>query len=252
MIDYFAYYLNFRHHHWNIWSILFCTCLLAACAQEQYYMECRDTDDVTPVDTSGLVQFDSLANDAQTLFQLCGEDGPRFDNRFSPYKGGDLSSDVVVEHWAMLKCPHCAHFTEYVNELLRTRPEVKNRVRFYFHHYTWNDYVAYHQAAFAVSQQGMDKFWRFHDILFANTSVLLDYLALRDIAMYDVDVDIAQYDLLTSSATAEGQKALAWLEYEKNVAQANCVFATPTVYVCGRKIDDWPNLGETLSDYLKP
>ena len=215
-------------------------------------MKCLDTEDVMSVDTSGLVQFDSLANDAQSHFQLCGDDGPRFDNRFSPYKGGEVSPDVVVEHWAMLKCPHCAHFAEYVDELLTTRPEIKNRVRFYFHHYMWNDYMAYHQAAFAVSQQGMEKFWWFHDILFANTSVTLDYLALRDIAIYDIEVDITQYDLLTSLTTAEGQKALDWLEYEKSIAQANCVSATPTVYVCGRKIDDWRDLGEKLSDYLKP
>ncbi|MBN2715539.1 MAG: thioredoxin domain-containing protein [Deltaproteobacteria bacterium] len=233
-------------------AILLPLATLSACTSTMLDEEaCENVPQVDMVDTQGLIQFDAQLNGDLNSFTLCGDDGPLFDNRFSPYKGGALSPDLVVEYWTALQCPHCAHFEAYVDELLREQPRINNRVRFYFHHYAWNDYVHYHQAAFAISQQGMDRFWQFHDILQANTNRYYDYLDLHDIAQFNIQADMSQYDLLTSSANAEGAKVLNYLEYEKKVARAHCVTATPTVFLCGKRISDWRELNKHISAYFQ-
>jgi hypothetical protein len=230
----------------------------AGCAEERFVCNqspCNSEVEIPTLNTTGLIQFETPPSATPADFGLCGNGGPLFDNRFSPYRGGSQSVDLVVEHYSALHCPHCAHFAVYVDELLKSRPEIDARVRFYFHHYPFNDYWHYHMAAFAISQQSMEKFWQFHDILYRYTGVYFDYLALRDLAMYQLDVDMTAYDAATSTASSDanapGNRARAFLEWEKSNARAHCVTCTPAVYLCGHLVDDWQDLENRILKYLR-
>lgn len=232
------------------WAAIFCLfspLLICACQPPK---ECDTTYEPSNIDTASLLRFDTDVDSFDNVNALCYPNDTRFDNRFSPYKGGSVSVDLIVEHFSFFGCPHCADFAKYVDRML-SNPQIENRVRFYFHHYMFTRYEMIHLGAFAASQQGMDKFWQMHDRLFATVNVEYTYQSLRDYAMFQLQLEMPLYDNLMSPATDLGSTAIAYLNEEKKIANANCIHSTPSVYICGELVHDWRDSEDIILKYLK-
>lgn len=239
------------HPFYQILSLTACCFIALSFSGCETENQCEESSMPTTIQTASLVHFDTDMDAATNGYALCGNRQPRFDNRFSPYKGGSVSVDVVVEHYSFLGCPHCARFAAYVEDLLSRYPDMEQHVRFYFHHYTFTGYEHYHAAAFAASQESMELFWQFHDILLSTTGVEYSFQQLRDVAMYDLSLDMTAYDAAVNNITADGARTYAFLEEEKKIAKANCVYGTPSVYICGEFIEDWRNSEDVILQYLQ-
>ncbi|MBN2530075.1 MAG: thioredoxin domain-containing protein [Deltaproteobacteria bacterium] len=246
------------HHFFNVRKynafVMICTWMAAF-----HFAGCTDASDetctadvaITPIETSAYVQFDPFLQSSNAVFKDCGNRQPRLDNRFSPFKGGGEAPSLVVEHYSALDCPHCASFAAYVDSMLATQSKINARVRFYFHHYTFSRALDTHMAAFAVSQQSMEKFWQFHDIIYSNIYIHRDYQNLRDIAQHDLQLDMSLYDAATSLQNESGMRNAGFLQHEKDIANANCIPGTPTVYICGEPVSDWRKLEGIILSYLR-
>ena len=132
-----------------------------------------------------------------------------------------------------------------------SRPDLKARVRFYFHHYVlfgsqseWER----HQAAVAAHNQGMEHFWAMHDYIYQgmvqepSQSYVLD--DLREFAKSTLGLDINQFE-----ADLYAEETISFLNWEHDQGEAGGVSGTPSVFLCGEKINR-SEVEELLDAYL--
>lgn len=89
----------------------------------------------------------------------------------APTTGGDNAKVTIVE-FSDFQCPFCSRAAKTVNEV---KKKYGNKVKIAFKHFP----LPMHQqagpaseAAMCVNEQGKDKFWKMHDILFQNQDKL--------------------------------------------------------------------------------
>jgi protein-disulfide isomerase len=197
--------------------------------------------------------FDGGVDDAGPG-ELCPSDAPDlFNNAYSPYVGGEVEIDLEVVHFSYFRCPHCADFAQYTRELWETRPEYRNRVRLYFHHFPFTSETAWklHAATVAAHNQGLEHFWAMHDYIYdaaaADDPVQRSPEDLRAFAEDVLGLDMVQYDL----DVEEGSAVWGFLEWDKAQGQAAGVTGTPKVFVCGELLSGWSKLDDTVDAYLE-
>jgi protein-disulfide isomerase len=213
---------------------------------------CRDPlmgeESWTP-DASG---FDAAPDDAGPG-ELCppGSENP-FNNAYSNYCGGEESVDLAVVSFSYFRCPHCADLSELVRDVWADRPEFRQRVRFYYHHFPFENQTAWrlHACAEAAGRQGMEHFWAVHDLLYDGANADQPKIYSVDEVVAYVD-DVLNLDMDQFDADRESEAMMSFLVWDKSQGQAVGVAATPSVFVCGEKIY-WPNLEEVVDGYLDP
>jgi protein-disulfide isomerase len=200
-------------------------------------------------DTGG---FDASAEDDAGPGDLCGPDAPDlFNNSYSPYLGGEESVDLEVVDFSYAYCPFCAEFAVMWKEFWEDRPDIRARVRLYYHHFPlqsggqlgWDA----HASLVAVANQGMEPFWQLHDYLYQklyNEGVGMSPASIRTYADETLHLDMAQYD-----ADVAADETMALVSWDKSQGQAAGITGTPSVFVCGEKIS-WGNLEEVIDSYL--
>jgi len=194
--------------------------------------------------------FDAGEDDAGPG-ELCPPDSPDlFNNAYSPYLGGEESVDLEVVHFSYFRCPHCADFSAWERELWETRPEYRDRVRVYFHHFPFTGETAWklHAATVAAYNQGMENFWAMHDYIFDGALDSIHYTPedMREFAETELGLDMTQYD----ADVADGSAVYGFLEWDKAQGQAAGVSGTPKVFVCGEMLGSWGELEDVVDDYL--
>ena len=211
---------------------------------------CRFVDDDWTMPDSG--EFDAAVDDDAGPGELCPADAPDlFNNAYSPYMGGETSVDIEVVDYSYFRCPHCADFAVEWEEIFSARPDFRDRVRFYFHHYPFNTEDAWriHAATVAAGNQGMEYFWRLHDYIFGqkvNEGHTVTVDEAQAFCQNELGLEMSQFEAdLAADAT------YAFLAWDKEQAQAIGVSSTPSVFVCGDKIS-WGNLEAVLDGYLYP
>jgi protein-disulfide isomerase len=213
-------------------------------------MGCRDPlmgeESWTP-DASG---FDAAPDDAGPG-ELCPPDSENpFNNAYSNYFGGEESVDLAVVSFSYFRCSHCADLSELFRDTWSDRPEFRQRVRFYYHHFPFENQTAWqlHACAEAAGRQGMENFWAVHDLLYdgMNADPPKQYSVNEIVAFVD---EVLKLDLDQFNADRESDAMMSFLAWDKSQGQAVGVSATPSVFVCGKKIN-WPSLEEVVDGYL--
>ncbi len=223
---------------------------VTGCAQAEMSGECPEQKKLQKVETKYTIPMDTDNFDSKNYASLCGSNLPLFENRFSPYLGGTKSVDIVVEYFANFRCIHCANFAAYSKSIWKNNKEINNRVRIYFHHLPYNDDVQFDAATIAAKNQGMSNFWKMHDYAFKNIGANLTYQNLYDYAYETLKLDMTQFEENTTQKTNSGKATYDFIQREHDQAVNACLKYTPSIYVCGRYIEDWRKLEETLTTIL--
>lgn len=86
------------------------------------------------------------------------------------YVRGNPNAKVTMIEYSDFECPFCGRFTETVDEIL---DKYGNDIRFVYRHFPLSFHPEAEPAALAAECAGeQDKFWEFHDELFANQTSL--------------------------------------------------------------------------------
>lgn len=183
---------------------------------------------------------------------LCPDGSPDpFVNQYSPYYGGEVSVDLEVVAFAYFRCPHCADFSDLAHALWQDRPDIRERVRFYFHHFPFSGEtpLMIHAAAHAAHEQGMEHFWAMHDFIYAGINAEPSvYYTPEELVSYAetvLDLDMDRFNAVMQSP--ETEEHLLW---DKKQAQDLGITGTPAVFICGEKIPIWKNLESSIDKYL--
>ncbi|MDJ0764549.1 MAG: thioredoxin domain-containing protein [Myxococcota bacterium] len=185
---------------------------------------------------------------------LCppGSEQP-INNSLSPYEGGEVYPDLVVEIFSYFRCANCAKLSESLSEILVRREDIRERVLFYFHHFPLYEHetaMRLHAATIAVHEQDPAGFWQIHDMIFD---------ALRQIPpqLYqpeDIEAfarDILKLDMAAYSNTANSDETMSRILWDKKQGTDLDLLGTPGIVICGRPVEGgWPELEAAVDEYL--
>jgi protein-disulfide isomerase len=142
---------------------------------------------------------------------------------------GPAAAPVTIVEWSDFQCPYCGRVEPTLQQL---RQEYKGRIKL-----VWkNQPLSFHpnampaaEAAMAAFEQGNDKFWAFHDKLFARQGDLGP--ALYDELASQVGLDLAKFH-----ASIASHKNAAAIQADMAAGSAAGADGTPTFFVNGRKV----------------
>jgi protein-disulfide isomerase len=148
-----------------------------------------------------------------------------------PWFGGENAKVTLIE-FSDFQCPYCAQGAERVHEL---KKKYGNKIKFVFRQFplppTMHPQARQAaEASLCVNEQGMDKFWKYHDTLFKNQDKL-DDANLSKMAK-DVGADQAKFDECYKAKKYSAQ-VQADMQYGEKVG----VRSTPTFFVNGQMIN---------------
>ena len=147
----------------------------------------------------------------------------------SPFIGSAKAAVTIVE-FSDFQCPFCSRAADTVHEL---KKKYGDRIKLAYKNFPLpmhKDARPAAEAALCVNEQGMDKFWKFHDLAFKNQDKL-DTNSLQKFAK-DSGVDSKKFsDCITAKKFASAvQKDL---EYGEKIG----VKSTPTFFVNGQIVN---------------
>jgi len=150
-----------------------------------------------------------------------------------PYKGSPEAPVEIVEFSDFL-CPHCADLAHAFDALAADYIET-GKVRIVFRNFAFltPESVQAAQAAECALQQGADKFWRYHDELFARTGAgrsAFSNAQLKAMAQ-QIALDRSAFDQCLDSGARAGE-----VEADKAYGQGLGVRATPTWFINGQEM----------------
>jgi protein-disulfide isomerase len=142
---------------------------------------------------------------------------------------GTADAKVTIVAFSDFQCPYCA---ESAKTLKRLKDAHGSAVRLVFHHYP----LAFHERAkpaaqAAIAAHAQNKFWEYHDLLFANQTALSPE-ALEAYAQ-QLKLDVTRFRASTGDAAT-----LAALDADKQLGDSVHVRGTPTVFVNGKRLDN--------------
>ncbi|MDJ0762462.1 MAG: thioredoxin domain-containing protein [Myxococcota bacterium] len=173
-----------------------------------------------------------------------------FDNTNSPYMGSAKEVKVEVSVSTDFRCPFCRQFALWAMELWE-KPNIRDYARLYYHHYPIESLhdgtEEIHAAAVATANQGFDKFWPLHDEIF-NRAEAGTPMTIADVVAYAQTQLALDMTLFNADRTAEATQT--FIESEKEQARNLGLTGTPSVWICGIKLDSWGDLETALNHFL--
>ena len=192
---------------------------------------------------------DSGIESGVTLLGGCPEGlSDQFDNSEAPYIGGDQEVLVEVSLSSDFHCPYCRMLAFELEEFFED-PDHLDYVRVYFHHYplSYHPYsMDIHMATVAAANQSMDKFWILHDEIFTRESQS-NRMTIEEVVEFAQNV--LELDMEQFEADRISQETEDFIQFDMEQANSQGLTGTPTVWVCGNKIN-WPDLDQVVDDYL--
>lgn len=157
----------------------------------------------------------------------------KIDTLDAPSQGEDGASVVVVVY-SDFQCPYCAKEAKLMSEQIL--PKYKDKVKLYFRDYPLNIHAWAKPAAIAgrcVYMQEPEKFWDYHDWVFANQATISPETANTKISEW-----VAQngLDALKFSGCQSGPDAARKVEASMEEARKLAVSSTPTLFINGRRV----------------
>ncbi len=147
----------------------------------------------------------------------------------APFVGGKDAKVTIVE-FSDFQCPFCAKGAEVITEL---KKKYGNKIKVAFKNFPLPFHKQAKQAALAAlcaNEQGADKFWKFHDLMFADQTKL-EPAALKDTAK-SLGIEIPKFE-----KCFEENKYMAQIEQDMKEGETIGVKSTPTFFVNGKLVN---------------
>jgi protein-disulfide isomerase len=143
----------------------------------------------------------------------------------APVRGPDTAPVTIVE-FSDYECPHCGRAAPILRDIER---EFHDRVRVIHMHFPLSGHIhAMAASRAAVAAQRQNKFWEYHDLLFANQNALEQ----ADLERYatQLGLDLTRFRADQQAASTEAKVAADRREGERLQIEG-----TPTIYINGRR-----------------
>lgn len=148
--------------------------------------------------------------------------------------GGPEGAAVVIKEYSDFQCPFCGRHSLNTVPLLIERYANNPNVRYEFHPYAFIGQESTDAAAAALCASDQNKFWPFHDTVFANQNGenlgAFSKANLKSIAQA-VGLDMAQFNQCFDG----GEKLQEVNKYKTEAAQLG-VSSTPTFFIDGQEV----------------
>ncbi|MBS1960024.1 MAG: thioredoxin domain-containing protein [Bdellovibrionales bacterium] len=144
----------------------------------------------------------------------------------APIEGGESAKVTIVE-FSDFQCPFCGRAAKTVQEVHK---KYGNKVRIAFKHFPLpmhKDAGPASEASMCVFDQGKDKFWKFHDIAFANQ----DKLDSENLAKH---AKAAGADEKKFKECFDGHKYADFVKKDQAYGEKLGVRSTPTFFINGQ------------------
>ena len=152
---------------------------------------------------------------------------------------GDPNAPVTIDVFEDFQCPACVYYTEEVERRITETYVTTGQVYYVFHHYPFLDSISTskesHQAANAsMCAMEQDKFWEYHDILFANwNGENAGAFNDRRLIIFAETIGL-DMDLFTSCFEEDRYQAEIQADYDLGGVMG--VSGTPSVFVNGEQV----------------
>ena len=160
---------------------------------------------------------------------------------------GEASAPVEIVEFGDYKCPSCKDFNDRLFPVIYEELVEAGKAKFYFMNYSFiaADSTTAAKFAEAVYQElGNEKFWDFHNLLFANQTTVPNF---TDEFFEAIVAEIASPEETEKVLLAyqNGEGAAAW---DKDMKTANSlgVSSTPTILIDGKEFK-----GRTINDFTE-
>lgn len=142
---------------------------------------------------------------------------------------GKESAAVTVVEFSDFQCPFCSRAAETVTEL---KKKYNGKIKLAFKHFPLpmhKDARPAAEASMCVNEQGVDKFWKFHDLAFKNQDKL-DTASLEKYAK-DSGADAAKF-----ADCVKAGKFKDFVQKDQEYGEKIGVKSTPTFFINGQLI----------------
>ncbi len=164
---------------------------------------------------------------------------------------GETSAPVEIVEFGDYKCPSCKDFNDRLFPIIHEELVETGKAKFYFMNYSFiapDSTIAAQFAETVYKELGNDKFWEFHNLLFANqTTESGQPTVFNDTTLEDMLTKVASEKETSKVMVAygDGNGKEAW---EKDMSTANGlgVSSTPTILIGGKVFK-----GATINDFIK-
>ncbi|WP_144512082.1 thioredoxin domain-containing protein [Bacillus sp. FJAT-22090] len=164
---------------------------------------------------------------------------------------GEESAPVEIVEFGDYKCPHCGDFNNTLFPIINEQFVETGKAKFYFMNYSFIAADSTTSAQFAETvykELGNEKFWTFHDLLFANqTNESGQENVMTDEFLKTVLGKVASPEEIEKVMHAYSESAgkEAW---QKDMNEANNlgVTSTPSIFIGGKEFT-----GSTMDDFSK-
>jgi protein-disulfide isomerase len=159
----------------------------------------------------------------------------------SPIYGKKGASVTVIE-FSDFQCPFCSRAAETVTQL---KKKYGNKIQLAFKHFPLpmhHDARPASEASMCVNDQGVDKFWKFHDAAFKNQDKL-DKASLEKYAK-ESGADVKKFN-----ECLEAKKYASFVQKDLEYGEKIGVKSTPTFFINGQIVSGAVPI-ETFSDII--
>ncbi|MFP3918821.1 thioredoxin domain-containing protein [Lysinibacillus telephonicus] len=164
---------------------------------------------------------------------------------------GEESAPVEIVEFGDYKCPHCAEFNNTLLPLIHEQFIDTGKAKFYFMNYAFISTDSTTAATFAETvyqELGNEKFWDFHEHLFANQTTVdgkENFMSEEFLEAVLAEVATAEETEQVMHAFGEN-KGKDGLEKDMDMANNLGVNSTPSIFIGGKKFE-----GMTMDDFAK-
>ncbi|MBN1331631.1 thioredoxin domain-containing protein [Candidatus Dojkabacteria bacterium] len=172
--------------------------------------------------------------------------------RDDSHVAGDFTSKITVVEFSDFECPACGYYAEEFN---RFKQDYEDRVRIVYRQFPLESIhpLAFKAAEASEAAAAQNKFWEYHDILFANQSiwgVLSEEKAIEAFIGYAEEIGVE--DL--SKFAAELKEGVYKSKVQKDLDDAKALKlpGTPSILVNGVQIENpsYENLSNEIERLL--
>lgn len=150
-----------------------------------------------------------------------------------PYKGSPDAPLQLVEYSDFL-CGHCGNFADALDNLSPDYIET-GKLQVVFRNYAFlaPESLQAAQAVECALDQGADKFWLYHDLLFANRGTGMGVYSKPRLKAYARDIGL---DTQAFSECLDSDAKLAEIQADRTEGESQGVEATPTWFIDGQMV----------------
>jgi protein-disulfide isomerase len=146
---------------------------------------------------------------------------------------GPASAPVKIVEYSNFGCSHCKNFAENNGKTLRQEYEAGGKVRFEFRQFKLADQGATEAANASLCAADQNRFWNYHDILFARQGTSADPFSKANLQQYGKELGL---DSATFDPCVINDKFMDAVNQNSQEGSSQGVEGTPTFFVNGKML----------------